>query len=686
MKKVIVLMVVTTMLVIVSNSFGAFGPTNLAFNPDFEDDWTDWWTGGSSTVDILSTDNGPSLSGSHCLMMATPGSRDVRSQGIPVEVGKEYQLTFDYKTLAGASGNPQVRFRFWDGLGAGGTYGNFKGEAQRTLDLTNGDWATVDPLTYTAPEDAVAVDIVFTINVFGSFNGEVRFDNIVVLKELEVGQAVPVSPLPDEEGVLLTAQLAWQAPRDPSNPTDADPNTHSFVVYCDPNLVRLETATYDSHAGVPYFSDQLLVGDIVTDPIQYFDPVPDLTENTTYYWRVDTRNDDAVEPNDVFTGIILSFNTNLAPDNVVAISDIVLPTETDGVIAVTADDPPGTGLSYQWYLDLDPTGTGDEVALSDGADYSGTNTANLTIINPAAGYPTAGGDEGFYLCDVTNTSGTTRSNSARLTIGRLLNHYELDGDYTDSASGYDAVLAGLGKDPNWITGKVGTNALELYGDEGVFIDMEQAVTNYPAGTYPSSAQQLTVTAWVQTDVQFGWRTIAGNWGQGLFQLGINPEGQLAFEIAQPGGTFYVTDTELFPTTPGEWQFVAAVTDGSHARLYRMGASEAVTARHFEVSNREYDGNLQLNNFNAGIGCYTDDGVILQNPWDGKIDDVRIYNYGLSGEDVADIYGSSVCLYSDNPVDPLYLNGNLDLDDDCDIDLGDFSTLAGNWLDSGVYTP
>lgn len=166
--------------VLVLTVVGLVGSVSASFtNGDFETgDLTDWFTGGSATIAIVS-DNGPSAPGSYSVQMGTPGSRDLRSQGIPVVPGDACSLVFDYKTSVGATGNPQVRFRFWDGLGEGGTFGSFKGEAQRTLDLTDGEWVTIDPMEMIAPEGAVAVDIVFTINVFGSFDGEVQYDNVV---------------------------------------------------------------------------------------------------------------------------------------------------------------------------------------------------------------------------------------------------------------------------------------------------------------------------------------------------------------------------------------------------------------------------------------------------------------------------------------------------------------------------
>ena len=686
MKRIKLLMSVI-MLMSASAAMAVFNPTNLAYNPDFEmGDTTDWFFGGSALISIIS-DNGPSMPGSFCIQISTPGSKDLRSQGVPVTPGKEYQLTFDYKTSAGASNNPQVRFRFWDNLGEGGTYGNFKGEAQRTLDLTNGEWATVEPMQMIAPEGAVAVDIVFSVNVFGSFSGDVEFDNIEVLQELEIGKAVNVSPEPGQSGILSTALLEWKAPRDPVNSDAADPETHSFVVYCDPNQLLLESADFYNHEGIVYFSNQLFTGDIAEDPIQTLDLDPDLLENTTYYWRVDTRFADYSDPNEVSEGIILSFNTNIAPKNVVAHSSIVMPGEADGVVNVTADDPAGTGLSYKWYLDPDPTVEDDEVALSDGADYSGTSTSDLIVVTPEPGYTSEGGDEGYYLCDVTNASGTTRSNSARLVIGRLVNHYELDDSLADSVSGYDGVIPGNGTAPEWPVGKIGSNAIELFGNEGLIVDLGQPKDGYPSGTYPNSGQQITVTAWVQARViPNGWRTIAGNWGNGLFKLAVNPEGQLNFEISQPGGSLFTTDPDTFPDTADQWQFVAAVADGNYVRLYRMGADEAVSSRNFQVASSEYNGSLKLDNLYAGIGCYSDDGQAAQFAWNGKIDDVRIYNYGMSAEEVAGIYGSSVCLYSSTPDNPRYLNLALDINNDCMVDISDFAELANSWLENGIYTP
>ncbi|MEN6309477.1 MAG: LamG domain-containing protein [Anaerohalosphaeraceae bacterium] len=505
--------------------------------------------------------------------------------------------------------------------------------------------------------------------------------------------ALNVYPALNSDGVPTTGLLEWKAPRDPNNQVNANPGTHSFVVYCDPNLVRLQAATYENHEDVLYYSDQLLTGDIADDPVQSFDPVPDLLIDTTYYWRVDTRLNDA-EPNDVDEGIIWSFSTSIpVPANVVAHRDIVKPDETDGVITVTFDSF-NDELSYQWYLDYDVNTSGDEVALSDGSDYSGVNTDTLTVISPAAGDPASGGDEGFYVCDVTNRGGTTRSTSARLVLGRLVNHYALEGDLTDSASGYNASLITGAAEPQWPAGHVGSYAVGLYDRQAAIVDLEQ----FPSSPYPVTSE-FTITAWVYANSAAGWGSIVKHWNGGInggmFHLGLDSSGtKLDLQIEQENGVCArISDQSTFPT--GQWQFVAAVADGSSIRLYRMGADEA-TNRNFEIAATTYNGTLNYGITRwMAIGCKpapegsgadpgADTGVA--GFWNGMLDDIQIYNYGLNAEEVAGIFGASVCLYSNNPADSRYLNTRLDFNADCKVDLGDFMELASHWLTTGLYTP
>ena len=72
------------------------------------------------------------------------------------------------------------------------------------------------------------------------------------------------------------------------------------------------------------------------------------------------------------------------------------------LLSVTAT---GTGpLSYSWQK--------DGVALADGRTTEGVNESTLTI------FKVFEGDEGSYLCVVSNIAGTSTSNAALLISGR----------------------------------------------------------------------------------------------------------------------------------------------------------------------------------------------------------------------------------------------------------------------------
>jgi len=57
---------------------------------------------------------------------------------------------------------------------------------------------------------------------------------------------------------------------------------------------------------------------------------------------------------------------------------------------------------------------------------------------------------------------------------------------------------------------------------------------------------------------------------------------------------------------------------------------------------------------------------------GDYDEVRVYNFGLSAEQVQYLYAGKVCVSS--PA--------LDLDGDCQVSLSDLAAIAGVWLENG----
>ncbi|ARN55777.1 PEP-CTERM sorting domain-containing protein [Sedimentisphaera salicampi] len=156
-------------------------------NPDFEDgNVGDFPTGWFQNGTVITSDNGPSEPGSKSAFMAG-GSETygLRSKGFEVTSGETYTLTFDYKTANSTSGNPQLRFIFIENATIdtnGNVSGDFIGESQSTLTVTNNEWDTFS-ITASDTGTQLASYLRFTKNTFGSFDGEVWIDNVSVVPE-----------------------------------------------------------------------------------------------------------------------------------------------------------------------------------------------------------------------------------------------------------------------------------------------------------------------------------------------------------------------------------------------------------------------------------------------------------------------------------------------------------------------
>ncbi|UCG58979.1 MAG: LamG domain-containing protein, partial [Phycisphaerales bacterium] len=103
---------------------------------------------------------------------------------------------------------------------------------------------------------------------------------------------------------------------------------------------------------------------------------------------------------------------------------------------------------------------------------------------------------------------------------------------------------------------------------------------------------------------------------------------------------------------GEWAHVAVTFDGTTCMLYLDG--EQRSSRSFTFAS---DSEAAL-----VFGCCMAGGV---DPFNGALDDIRLYDYTLSGEEIVQL----VCT---NPPPG-------DADGDCEIDFIDLAILVSNWL-------
>jgi hypothetical protein len=194
----------------------------------------------------------------------------------------------------------------------------------------------------------------------------------------------------------------------------------------------------------------------------------------------------------------------------------------------------------------------------------------------------------------------------------------------------------------WTGGKVGA-ALELKGPA------EQ--TFAVADDYPKATEnQLSVIAWVYAESRPQWASIAKNWGDedelGQFHFGLRENsGELAVHIVDTSkksdefvnkALVWAQDTTPLPLHA--WHHVAMVAEGTTLRLYRNGqevGSTPYTTLHQNPSLRKLAIGAKLND------CGDAPAKATENPgwsmWDGRLDELAIFNKALTPEQIRHLY-------------------------------------------------
>lgn len=159
------------------------------------------------------------------------------------------------------------------------------------------------------------------------------------------------------------------------------------------------------------------------------------------------------------------------------------------------------------------------------------------------------------------------------------------------------------------------------------------------GDYPKATSGLTLSAWALVDNRTTWATIAknGTGGAGQFQFGLHESsGVLAASILTSSGLIRVQEDAAIPT--GRWHHVAFTADGQILRLFRNGrlvGSTAYTGRLLTNAPPALGIGAQLN----AAGTTTDSSTSGQ--WNGRLDDLALWNRGLTESEILDIYYSGV---------------------------------------------
>jgi hypothetical protein len=204
--------------------------------------------------------------------------------------------------------------------------------------------------------------------------------------------------------------------------------------------------------------------------------------------------------------------------------------------------------------------------------------------------------------------------------GRLVAWWKFDdgsGNIAVDSSGFGRGGRLIG-DPNWIDGITG-GALDFDGDgDCVDVGKDSAF---------DIKNQITVVAWIKVNAfDKDWQTIVAkgdrawrlqrNWNQNTLEFACSGLVVPGSDWGQIYGNMDVND--------GHWHHVAGVYDQEKICLYIDGSLDASVAA---------PGNIRVNEEPVYIG---ENSQMPNRFWNGLIDDVRIYNYALSADEVSAI--------------------------------------------------
>jgi hypothetical protein len=512
---------------------------------------------------------------------------------------------------------------------------------------------------------------------------DVRFsDEVLSLNEL-LSNASPYGPDPsplNEDGSVgnlvgsdAQVTLNFKAGADPNSetgyPVNPDVVTHYVRIGTNPESLPVHGSVTQVHNTDPN----------LTDPNNAYGPVTFLG-GSVYYWQVEEGLDNgtgnanpAGDPNNIL-GPLWSFTTIAAT-----------PTINSGPVNTVADEsgnatlsitPSASADSFEWYK----VGTPD-VKLTDGGIYSDTDTPTLTITGMTEA------DEAQYYAIVYN--GLTPSDpsaTAQVWVRRLMNHYpfettEVVGSDTitpDIEGGYDAVLMSeegvalpVLSDANQVElGLPGSSKALLLDNADHDTDPNGQYAQIPAGIL--AYQDMTISAWIHVK-DYGVFARIWDFGNGttdyLTFIPDNGDYDMRFSTRLDNGTPQDLLVDYGPTdfiAAGSWNQIVLTLSGDTGRLYRNG--ELVLTDTITIDPIDVGAVLNY----IGKSQYEDDPE-----FSGLIDDLKIYNYARTSQEIAeeyvDVAGGWVC--NNEVADSLY-----DFNDDCRVNLADFVFVVAEWLE------
>lgn len=218
----------------------------------------------------------------------------------------------------------------------------------------------------------------------------------------------------------------------------------------------------------------------------------------------------------------------------------------------------------------------------------------------------------------------------------------------------------LRNDLRTVEGVFGTDALEFDGEDD-FVDL-----GTPDTLDFSEEIQITVSAWAkleELDGNFRILSLGEDW-EDVFLAATGDPDKWYFQV--PNGGVFGTEVNA-----SEWEHITGVYDGNEIRIYVNGE---------HVGTDAVSGPIEAYEVSAAIGAMRFADGSTAHEFDGRIDEVRVYDRALTDDEVEDLYfqGERFQYQADDPFQDGSIIGHWRMDDD----LGDDDTVedySGNLL-------
>ncbi|ARN55756.1 LamG-like jellyroll fold domain-containing protein [Sedimentisphaera salicampi] len=279
-------------------------------------------------------------------------------------------------------------------------------------------------------------------------------------------------------------------------------------------------------------------------------------------------------------------------------------------------------------------------------------------------------DQGYYYCIASNTAGDTQSDSASLAIKRMVAYWPLDGDYQDY-SGEENHLTPYA-DPiaeQWIDGVKPAQTGQAL-DTTVNREAAAATDPFIAAEY---TDELTISLWINFPGSDDYpaaghfRGICSSSSDNNWFWEIDQR-DAGLQVNAPGYNAY-----SYANLPlDEWTHIAFTSSADEVAAFYINGSQ------IDITD---PGRYSINQNNTPVYFANNNGTI-DTMMEAKFDDVRIYNYALSPEQLAGVYydvtGEQIC------VAPNAENLQFDFDGDCTVDIDDLAAVSLDWLNDMLF--